>query len=230
MATTDYDENVERYQHEMDRAVSFAGRSHDFFTQAKADELVRLACRAFGDTHELRALDVGSGVGLTHRFLRGVFASLTGVDVAVRAVQRATETNPWARYAVYDGRRLPFEDRTFDLVFTVCVIQVLAPQSRSSFVAELARVVRPGGLVVAFEHNPLNPATRLVVHRCEFGHDARMLGLRALRTLIAGAGLAIEDWAYILLLPWRRGRIAELERRARRLPLGAQVYVAGRRI
>jgi hypothetical protein len=43
MAHTDYDTYRDRYREELDRAVSFSGSSHDFFTRAKADELLKRA-------------------------------------------------------------------------------------------------------------------------------------------------------------------------------------------
>ena len=52
---------------------------------------------------------------------------------------------------------------------------ISAREITPAFVAELARVVRPGGLVVVFEHNPLNPLTRLVVSRVTFDDGVRLL-------------------------------------------------------
>ena len=128
-----------------------------------------------GDPAGLFALDVGCGVGLTDRHLTGQFGSLTGTDVSPGVLETAASDNPGVRYELADRDRLPFEDGEFDLAFAVCVVQVLPPAERPRFVAELARVTRPDGLVVVFEHNPYNPLTRLVVRRCEFGEDARML-------------------------------------------------------
>ena len=225
---TDYDEIADRYQGDLDAAVGFAGRDHDFFTQAKASELVRVVRRLLGDKEELSALDVGCGIGLTDGLLAGAFASLTGVDVSPGVLERAAAANPSVRYELYDGRRLPFADGSFDVTFTVCVVQVLSPRDRPAFVAELARVTRPGGVVVAFEHNPLNPLTRLVVARCSFGEDAEMLRLGELRGLVEGAGLTVADEGYVLLFPSTRRRLLALERRLARLPLGAQYFVAAR--
>jgi SAM-dependent methyltransferase len=226
---TDYDEIADRYTRELDAAVSFAGRDHEFFTRRKAGELLHVASRLLGDPKRLDALDVGCGVGLTDRFLAGSFASLTGTDVSPGSLERAARANPEVRYELSQGGRLPFEDASFDLTFTVCVVQVVPAPERPAFVAELTRVTRPGGLVVAFEHNPLNPLTRLVVARCEFGHDARMLGPAGVRRLFEDAGLVPAESGHVLLFPSSRRRLVALERRLRRLPVGAQYYVAAHR-
>jgi SAM-dependent methyltransferase len=225
---TDYDLYRDRYRVELDRAVAFAGTSSDFFTRAKAEELVRLARAHLGDPARLEALDVGCGVGLTDTHLAGRFRTLTGTDVSPGVLETAGRENPGVRYELAERGRLPFDDDAFHLVFAVCVVQVVAPEERPRFVAELARVARPGGLVVVFEHNPYNPLTRLAVYRCEFGEDARMLGMGEAERLLHENGVTPVDRGFLLLFPSRRKRILALERALRRLPLGAQYYVAAR--
>ncbi len=227
MADTDYDDYRERYREELDKAVAFTGTSHDFFTRAKAEELVRLAGLHLGNPARLEALDVGCGIGLTDRHLAGRFGALTGTDVSNGVLETAARANPGVRYALAERGRLPFEDRAFDVAFAVCVVQVVAPADRPRFVAELARVTRPGGLVVLFEHNPYNPFTRLVVRRCEFGEDAQMLGMAESERLLHENGVTPVDRGYLLLFPSRRRRVLAVERSLRRLPLGAQYYLAG---
>jgi SAM-dependent methyltransferase len=222
-----YDAIRDSYEKELDQAVGFTGKRHAFFAETKAVELLRLARRHLGDLTAVDALDVGCGIGLTDRYLEGRLGSLTGVDVSPGVLERAGEANPWARYVLYDGERLPFDDGSFDLTFAVCVVQVIDPAKRPRFVSELARVTRPGGLTVAFEHNPLNLLTRLVVRRCSFGEDARMLGARELAELFRLANLPVVEWGYILLFPASGARLRKLERRLARLPFGAQYYLAG---
>jgi SAM-dependent methyltransferase len=228
MTHTDYDHYRDRYPEDLDRAVSFAGTSHDFFTRAKAEELVRLARLHLGDPTRLEALDVGCGIGLTDRHLAGRFRTLTGTDVSPGVLETAARENPGVRYELAERRRLPFEDDAFHLAFAVCVVQVVAPDERPQFVAELARVTRPGGLIVVFEHNPFNPLTRLVVRRCEFGEDARMLRMAKADRLLRESGVTPVDRGFLLLFPSRRRRVLAVERALQRLPLGAQYYVAAR--
>jgi SAM-dependent methyltransferase len=228
MAHTDYDRYRDRYHEELDRAVSFSGATHDFFTRAKADELLRLVGRHLGDPARLDALDVGCGIGLTDRALTGRFRSLTGTDVSPGVLEKAAAENPGVRYELAERGELPFHGDAFDLVFAVCVVQVVPPAERPQFVAELARVTRRTGLAVVFEHNPYNPLTRLVVRRCEFGEDARMLTQRETISLLREAGLEPIGRGFLLLFPSRRKRVLALERTLRRAPLGAQYYVAAR--
>jgi SAM-dependent methyltransferase len=228
MTHTDYDRYRDRYRDELDRALSFSGASHEFFARAKAEELVRLARHHLGDPARLDALDVGCGIGLTDRPLAGRFRFLTGTDVSPGVLETAAAENPGVRYELAKPDRLPFDDDAFDLVFAVCVLQVVPRAERPQFVLELTRVARPDGLVVVFEHNPYNPLTRLVVRRCEFGEDARMLALSEASLLLNENGLEPIDRGFLLLFPSRHRRVLALERALRRLPLGAQYYVAAR--
>jgi SAM-dependent methyltransferase len=228
MAASIYDRHRDRYAADLDAAVRFSGKDHSFFTRRKAEELLRLAERHVGPAAGLSALDVGSGIGLTDAYLTGRFASLTGVDVAQGVLERAAERNPDAEYSVYDGKRLPFADASFDVTFTVCVVQVLPPERRAAFIAELQRVTAARGIVVVFEHNPYNPLTRLAVRRFSLGHDARMLPARKVANLFREAGCEVLESAHILVVPSDSGPAQRLERSLQRLPVGAQYAVAAR--
>jgi SAM-dependent methyltransferase len=230
MARTDYDAYRHRYREELDRAVSFAGTSHEFFTRAKADELMRLARRHLDEPARLDALDVGCGVGLTDRHLADRFRSLTGTDVSPGVLETAGHSNPGVRYELAERGRLPFDDGAFDLTFAICVVQVVPSDERPALVAELARVTGPGGLVAVFEHNPYNPLTQIVVRRFELRDEVRMLRPNRTKRLLRENGLAEVDFGFILLFPSRRRRLLAVERGLRRLPLAAQYYVAGRPI
>lgn len=98
-----------------------------------------------------RVLDVGCGNGAVTRDLalltRG---EVVAVDVDPSMVAAAKETlAPLANVKVQeaDGHRLPFADATFDLA--VCHLMLMWARDPVKVVRELARVVRPGGIVLA---------------------------------------------------------------------------------
>jgi SAM-dependent methyltransferase len=220
----EFDRFEDTYEAELDDAISFAGREHDFYVEAKARRLLELARRRLAD-RPLRVLDVGCGIGLTDRHLLPHVESLEGVDVAPGMVEQARARNADAAYSVYDGERLPFDEATFELSFAICVLHHVEAGARRPLVAEMARVTKPDGLVAVFEHNPLNPLTRRVVRSCAFDEDVELMGLGELVRLFRAAGLEIADREYLLFTPWRADA---LERRLRRLPVGAQYVVSGR--
>jgi SAM-dependent methyltransferase len=213
------------YERALERSISFGGQDGRFYNEVKARRLVDLVQRRVGVSSELAALDVGSGIGLVDEHLKDDFARVVGLDVSGEMVKRASERNPDVEYVAYDGATFPFEDGSFDLVFASCVFHHVPLGERAQLAAEMARATRPGGLTVVLEHNPINPATRLAVSRCEFDEDAVLLRMPETRALLAGAGLRETERAYILFFPWRN----RIERRLGRLPLGAQYYVASSR-
>jgi ubiquinone/menaquinone biosynthesis C-methylase UbiE len=218
-----------RYEHEyeelVERSIGWSGADHAFFVQAKASHLLRLVRQHIGDPGRAQVLDVGCGIGLIHRYL-GDFGELHGADVSETSIARARRENPQVAYTVAEAASLPMAEAAFDVTFSIGMLHHMSPSSRDPVLAEFARVTRTGGLVVVFEHNPLNPLTRLAVLRCEFDDDAILLGPAELRRRLTHIGLLPIDQRYIIFFP-RRGRaLRRAENAIRRLPLGAQYYVA----
>jgi len=119
----DFDDYRHTYRDEVQRSIAFSGQDVGFFTDVKARLLCELAERAFGEIGALSVLDVGCGVGLTDDALKGRFGHIDGVDVSEGAVAEAAAANPWADYASYDGRSLPFEEGRFDTGTVITYLQ-----------------------------------------------------------------------------------------------------------
>lgn len=225
----DFDNYAATYREAVGESVSFTGQDVDFYARRKTEHLLDLAGRELGDPTGLSALDVGCGLGITDQFLTGRFGELHGVDTSAESVERAAIRNPDVRYRSYDGAALPFEDGAVDLVFAICVVHHVPPEDRHRFCVEAARVVRRGGLVVIFEHNPLNPLTRVAVSRCEFDVGVTLVSHGAASRLLVGAGLEVVERRYTTFVPLEGPIARRIERSLRRVPLGAQHYVAARR-
>jgi SAM-dependent methyltransferase len=228
---TGFDEyaDADAYGDAVQRSIGFSGANHDFFTRRKVQYLLDLASRWLGPPESLSALDFGCGIGLTDAHLARRFGELAGVDTATEVVRRAAAANPSVSYRAYDGEHLPYADERFDLAFAICVLHHVPPERRPGLVSELRRVVRPGGLVAVFEHNPLNPLTRLAVFRCAFDSDAVLATAGSIDRLLRGAALQPVERRYVILLPSDRRRVWALERLLGGLPLAAQYYVAAQR-
>lgn len=103
-------------------------------------------------------LDIGCGAGYGTRLLSDHARHVTGVDVSadtVAAAAAAYASNSCA-FMAYDGTRLPFADGQFDAVTSFQTIEHVTDDGR--FVAEAARVLKPGALFVL---TTPNRATRL---------------------------------------------------------------------
>jgi SAM-dependent methyltransferase len=99
-----------------------------------------------------RALDAACGTGRHAGHLLDRGHAVTGVDQSEDMLARAREKFPQGEWRRGDLARLPFDDATFDLA--VCALALEHFSDLRPPVAELARVVRPGGRVVISESHP----------------------------------------------------------------------------
>lgn len=94
--------------------------------------------------------DLGCGVGRLTRALAARAARVEAVDVSPEMLTRAQAANPQLQGRVAwhlgDGRTLPLPDACVDAVFSFVVLQhVPDPAIVLGYVAEMGRVLRPGG-------------------------------------------------------------------------------------
>ena len=110
-----------------------------------------LASRPAGS--RVRLLDVACGTGRTLRQLATAHPGLAyhGVDLSVpylRAARDLLADVGEVTLAAENAEALPYADATFDLVTSVYLFHELPRNARRRVMAELLRVVRPGGLIV----------------------------------------------------------------------------------
>ena len=225
-----FDRYQSSYADEVERAIAFAGTDAAFFTELKAADLVALASRSFGAPGDVRALDFGCGTGALDALVAPELGAVTGIDVSSGLLEVAAAENPGVEYRHYDGGAIPYPDASFDLAFASCVLHHIEPVDRGAAARELARVLRPGGVVAIYEHNPLNPLTRLAVSRCEFDEGVELLPRSETAGLLGRAGLTSVESRYVVFFPWRGRAFRALERWLARLPLGAQYVVAAAKV
>lgn len=129
--------------YEAERAGNRLGGYHDLIDQLEAEYVER-----FGRDKDV--LEVGCGTGLLLQRIAQFAASAQGVDISPGMLEHARARN----LAVREGNAtaLPFEDESFDVV---CSFKVLAHVEQiDTALQEMARVVRPGGYILAEFYNP----------------------------------------------------------------------------
>jgi SAM-dependent methyltransferase len=164
-----------------------------------------------------RVLDLGCRSGaLTRHLLEG--NSVVGLDVDVAALEKAAALGIEPVRANVE-EPLPFEDAAFDAVVAGELFEHL--QFPDALVAEIRRVLRPGGVLVGSVPNAFRAQSRLRFLRGRAPEDdpthLRMFSPATLRNLLAG----FED----VRLSYVGGRYARLHGRllARDLVFTARV-------
>ena len=115
----------------------------------------------------------------------------------------------------------------FDAAFAFCVYHHIDVWDRVRHLRELRRVVRPGGVVAVFEHNPFNPVTRVIFRRATVDRGCQMIYPSVLRRMFVDAGLVDVSVGYLLFMPERVAAvIGFVEDALRWLPLGGQYFLS----
>ncbi|MDP9373992.1 MAG: class I SAM-dependent methyltransferase [Chloroflexota bacterium] len=172
-----------------------ASRSH-----AEGADLARLATWAAEEGgSDKRALDVATGGGHTALALVPWYGLVVASDLTPRMLVSAAAAirAHGAGNVVYAGaaaERLPFAGAAFDLV--TCRIAPHHFGNVASFAAEVARVLRPGGVFLLEDSiAPEDPTLDDWLNRAEALRDpthVRSLSARRWRALLDEAGFAVE--------------------------------------
>lgn len=170
-------------------------------------------------------LDVGCGTGVLARRVEAAGYQVTGIDPS-RGMLGVMQKGPQPIRAVTgSGTALPFADNTFDLTYCVAVMHHVAEPDRvRRTLIEMARVTRPGGHVLVWDHNPRNPYWPYLMRRVPQDTGAERLipeeeildGLRAggAETVLARPLGMVPDFIPAPLLPL----VSVLEGLAERAP------------
>lgn len=107
--------------------------------------LRRLLKPSAGDT----IVDLGCGSGRSLVWNHGSGATMVGIDVAPYFAHEALERGD---LVLGDLRRLPFADGAFGKGYALDVFEHLSRDALAEVLAEVARVMRPGGHVFVYSH------------------------------------------------------------------------------
>ena len=202
-----------------------------------------------------RFLDAGAGTGATGAWMAR-HGDVVASDFEPLALELYGELHREAvGLAAADVQRLPFATGSFDAVLCVTVLCHQSIPVPEHAVGELARVLKPGGVLCLWEPG----VERLRRAHDRVTHSARRFSLATMRSLLTANGLAVEraTGAYSFLVPAaaakslvERGEsssdlarhqdglggvlssVAKVERaylRRRSLPFGLSVLAVGRK-
>jgi SAM-dependent methyltransferase len=217
-----FDAYARDYQSLHATSVAVSGEDPSYFFEYKR----RCVERLVGDGFDEPILDYGCGIGQLMEQLSHRFSKVDGFDPSSDSAAVARQRLPGARF-FRDPAEVPRDH--YGVIVLSCVLHHVPVDERQSLLQRLLTVLRPGGRLVVFEHNPLNPLTRWAIAHCPFDDDAVLLWPREARRLLQRSGLTDVRRDYIVFLPRALARLRWIEPQLRALPFGAQMMLVGTR-
>jgi SAM-dependent methyltransferase len=151
------------------RAYGASGHAKRWQSQTPGQRLARAELtdwlvKALAPARAGTILDLGCGEGWLATALdaAGIRPSrYVGVDRLADRIARARDSTGWAEFVVGGADRVPVPDASVDAVAAVTLLSSLTDDRfRAVVAAEIARLVRPGGIVVLYDiryRSPSNP-------------------------------------------------------------------------
>jgi SAM-dependent methyltransferase len=148
-------------------------------------------------------LDIGAGTGLLAERLSEAGLEVVALDPFPRMLEQLQRRRPDVQTVVASGEDIPFPDDSFDLTYSVAVMHHIAdPAKVRRTLEEMVRVTRPGGRIVVWDHNPLNPYWPFLMRRVpqDVGSE-RLVPRRELIGGLQAAGATVQRAERLGLLP-----------------------------
>ena len=233
--TAEFDKHAATYDGGLDNPIKrLMGNSPDQFIAVKARWLLRRE-KGLRDGG-LSLLDYGCGAGDLMRVLAGLGAraAFSGCDVSAGMLAEATKRWPGdlgaaPSLAAQDGAVHAFADGQFDIATVSAVLHHVPVAERPAVYAELGRVLKPGGRLYVFEHNPRNPLVRHVIARTPIDENAILLDANEVQAGLLDSARYEVETDYLMFMPPGIKLLRSIDRALAWLPLGAQYAVAARK-
>lgn len=222
MEKVDFDQYAETYDEVLDEQLKFFDNNGEYFSEYK----VKITKDSLKSQPQ-QILEYGCGVGRNIKHLAAYFpnAKVTGCDISEKSLGIARKNNPELDFFLITNQTIESRKNTYDLIFISCVFHHIPPSARQETLGVIASLLKPGGELFIFEHNPFNPITRRIVNNCVWDKDAILLKPAETVNLIITAGLKLVRKNYTLFLPGFLNRFRSIEKYFGYLPLGGQYFV-----
>ena len=109
----------------------------------------------FGGDFSRRVLEIGCGTGRVTGHMAALSGDVRAVDISPQMLERARQLYPAVAFGLADLRDLSdYAEADCDVIaLWANLIDILSHEQRATTLGELARMLRPGGLLVLDTHN-----------------------------------------------------------------------------
>ena len=226
---SEFDRFADEYRQLHANVITASGEAPEYFAEYKVADLVNHA--AARSVSVKRILDFGCGVGTSSRYFLNCFpdAEIVGIDVSGKSLEIArSRYGEEVTYSLLD-EVIDYPENSFDVAFAACVFHHIPWEEHRKWLSEIHRVLRRGGLVAIFEHNPWNPLTVHAVNTCEFDKNARLMTAHHLRKTLGDVRFEAVRHHYRIFFPRKLASLRPMERYLSWMPLGAQYSVTAQK-
>lgn len=215
-----FDEIAEDYDLISRQNVEIINGKRDYLNAYKAGVAKKIA------KSSIKVLDYGCGIGMSIPHLKNNFpnAEITAYDPSPKSTEVLSKLYP--EINIFSNQDELMKGK-YDLVFVSCVIHHIRVKDLDHELKRMISLLKKGGSLVIFEHNPLNPLTQIVVANSPIDKDAVLIRKSELIARIAAIKPSLEiKSAYSVFFPDILNWCRPLEETLlKHIPLGAQYYI-----
>jgi len=225
----EFDLLADGYTEVHQKNIRVTGESPEFFSEYKIRDVSKYVLEKCFSPKSI--LDFGSGIGNSIPYFRKYFSDVTlmASDVSSRSIEISKKRFPGnEKYALIEDC-LPIESGTQDLIFSACVFHHIPHDEHLHWLQELYRVSSQDGMLVIYEHNPLNPLTVHAVNTCPLDVNAKLISAWRMKQKLLACGWGDVEIQYKLFFPSALKFFRPIEKYLAWLCLGGQYQISGRK-
>lgn len=217
----EFDFLADQYHSQHKENIAISGEKPEYFSEFKVADFAEYF---INKEYPKTILDFGSGIGNSIPFFRKYFpnSTLYCADVSARSIEISKSRFPGNQIYLQIGERVPIADQSFDAIFTACVFHHIPHDEHPKWLSELRRILRPNGVMVIYEHNPLNPLTVHAVNTCPIDLNAKLIRAGVMKQYLTQSGWQNASIEYKLFFPGSLRLLRPIEKYLRKFFLGAQ--------
>lgn len=116
--------------------------------------------KLLGNIKDKKILDLGCGPGFHTKYLIKKMAKVKGIDFSKELINFAQKENPSVKFIIGDIKKLPYENKEFDIVLSSLVMGHI--KNWGEVLREIRRVLKKKGIFIFSIKNPVSECSKKI--------------------------------------------------------------------